>query len=637
MLRAIQRYKRTIFGLIIVGLIATSMLGFGVNMYSRRMGTGSRNNNYAMKIDGTEISFDKLYRERKNLEQRYRQMFGKQYEQMRGMLNVNQTTVDNLISQTLLDHLASNDGFVTGTNEVRSFLQNSVFPNGFDQNAYNNFLSQMRMTAQEFETEIKDDLTRQQVSSLFRQISAPSQAEVKKDIERDYTKYTVDSVSFDPKNFIASVPARSEDELKRYYDEASTEFELPGKVSYDYLVINEANFPDAVPVTEDEIGLYYTDHESSFKTPEERHVFYIQLLYPKDAKPEQKAGVKKHAEETLAKLDKGEAFDVVAKAASDDAKSRDKGGDLGFIAKGALAKELDAQIFRLKVDDKQKMLETPQGYYIAKVAEIKEPQLKALETVKDEIVRVLKKENAPAFLAAKAQELYEKWAKTDVSLSDFLKTENIPPKSTNGLIDATNDPEAFLKGLSNEAFEAKDQKQQLVELTNAWVLVALKDSKEETLATFDSVKDKIINKFKEEDAKKAAQTAAAAFLSDLKQKKIPSLKDGAASQKLFVKTFIDFSRAAPAKDLPGGPFSDAIFAVSAAPAFSEKPIEENGQFSIFEVTSVTAPPASAIEENLATYAQRAKSTEGDALLAAILNKMKANAEKDINARALAEG
>jgi peptidyl-prolyl cis-trans isomerase C len=91
------------------------------------------------------------------------------------------------------------------------------------------------------------------------------------------------------------------------------------------------------------------------------------------------------AQEAYSKLKAGAAFDEIAKSYSEDTVSGKKGGDLGWMAEGAVDKRFSDKIFSTKQGEVSEPFETGFGFHIVKVLEgpmvIKEP----FDTVKGRI------------------------------------------------------------------------------------------------------------------------------------------------------------------------------------------------------------------------------------------------------------
>ena len=69
------------------------------------------------------------------------------------------------------------------------------------------------------------------------------------------------------------------------------------------------------------------------------------------------------------RVERGEPFAALAREVSQDRRSADKGGDLGWIAKGMLERPLEVAVFALDADRLTEPVEVPEGYWIARVVE----------------------------------------------------------------------------------------------------------------------------------------------------------------------------------------------------------------------------------------------------------------------------
>lgn len=134
-----------------------------------------------------------------------------------------------------------------------------------------------------------------------------------------------------------------------------------------------------------EVTDYYERHREDFLLPERRHVFLIAVR----GKPgDSTDAVKEQAQKLHERLRKGEDFVAMAKAESQGAYA-EKGGDHGWLKKGALVGKLDEVVFALKPGEVSVPAATRDGYVLVKVAAVQpanqQPLAKARAAILDRL------------------------------------------------------------------------------------------------------------------------------------------------------------------------------------------------------------------------------------------------------------
>ncbi len=127
-----------------------------------------------------------------------------------------------------------------------------------------------------------------------------------------------------------------------------------------------------VQLSEDEVKAYYDGNKDEFRKESEAHVFHILCATFADA------------DRARFELTTGKKFDDVAKRYSKSPEGG-AGGDLGMVAKGQMPKELDEAIFRLKVNEVSKVIESPYGFHVLKVVEFTRPRQMTFAEARDGI------------------------------------------------------------------------------------------------------------------------------------------------------------------------------------------------------------------------------------------------------------
>lgn len=171
-------------------------------------------------------------------------------------------------------------------------------------------------------------------------------------------------------------------------DNGVTEEELENFIAKDN-VINAYRdaFDEKQTVSDAEIQAYYEKHREEFKEEmvDASHILFATVDRNLNAvSDDKKAEIKTKAEEVQKKAVAGEDFAELAKKYSDDKKTGEKGGSLGYFTKDAKDALFTREVFKLKKGDVSELITTNNGYEIVKINDIKTEQ-KALNKCKEEI------------------------------------------------------------------------------------------------------------------------------------------------------------------------------------------------------------------------------------------------------------
>ena len=151
----------------------------------------------------------------------------------------------------------------------------------------------------------------------------------------------------------------TQQEIQQEYDKRKAELERPEQVRLSEILISTQTAP---PV----------------KTEKGKEAL------PAASSPEAVAKAQAKADQVYALLQKGGKFDDLAKQYSDGPTST-VGGDLEYFKRGTLSKELEQQVFELKVGEYTQPIRTNQGFVILKVTEHQAAGVPPLKDVENRI------------------------------------------------------------------------------------------------------------------------------------------------------------------------------------------------------------------------------------------------------------
>jgi peptidyl-prolyl cis-trans isomerase C len=162
-----------------------------------------------------------------------------------------------------------------------------------------------------------------------------------------------------------------------------------------------------ITVTDAEVKKFYDENSTKFEVPEQVRAAHILVstLDPLTHEPlaaDKKKEKEKLANDLRARALKGEDFGALAKKYSEDPGSKDKGGEYTF-PRGRMVPEFEAAAFSLKTNQISELVETQYGYHIIKLLE-KTPASKvalaeASPRIRDYLVGQAVKEELPAYTA----------------------------------------------------------------------------------------------------------------------------------------------------------------------------------------------------------------------------------------------
>jgi len=325
------------------------------------------------------------------------------------MMRLHESVMDMLIDREIMASEAERAGFRVSDEEVEDFIAESkliglgreqkapVFEQDgvFSHEAFRKFVQfQLGMTPRSFIEQQRREMLANRMRESLRAGVAVSPVEVKDDWTRQADQVNVEYLRFPERRFESDLEVKPE-ELAKYA--AANEAAL--KKLYD----------------ERKAALYE-------KQPKQRHLRQILVKVKAEATPEELATAQKKAEALAARLRKGEAFAKVAKAASEDERTKGRGGDLGWQRVGGtmLDPDVDAKVTAAKDGEIVGPVKTASGFVLVLAEATREGTI-AFDAAKLELAESkLREEKSKAMAKAEADAALAKIkASPDKSLKDL--------------------------------------------------------------------------------------------------------------------------------------------------------------------------------------------------------------------------
>ncbi|WP_149136113.1 SurA N-terminal domain-containing protein [Cupriavidus campinensis] len=415
------RNNRRLMLLLLLVLVFPSFVFFGVESYSRFMDTSHD----VAKVDGRAITVQEVDNVVRDQSERMRQMLGNQYDpRMFEGAAARQSVVNQLILQRVVSDATAKKNLTVSDAQVAAAIQNipaiaqlKTADGKFDDKAYIQLLATQGMTPEQFDARLRFELATQQLggavgTTAFVPKSLLDRLIAVRDQQRD-----VQTLTIKPAEFTAKVTADAA-ALKAYYDAHVSAYTTPEQAKVEYVVLSGDALAASQTVTPEELKSYYESNIARFRTNEQRRASHILIAAPKDGKDADRKAAKDKATKLLEDLRKHpETFADVAKKQSQDPGSAEKGGDLGFMGRGALVKPFEDAMYALKDGQISDVVETDYGYHIIKLTGIKPAETQPLEAVRPELEAELKKQLA----SKKYTELADAFGNTVYEQSESLK------------------------------------------------------------------------------------------------------------------------------------------------------------------------------------------------------------------------
>jgi peptidyl-prolyl cis-trans isomerase D len=475
------------------------------------------------EVNGETISQREFALQYERAVQRYREILkGSLTQDMIKGLNLKANLIEELIQKKLvlqearsLGLLATDDDLVDHLGKAPEFQ----IAGRFSKDHYLKILQANRLVPGQFEEEQRDQLTMQRLYSIILDSVQVTDAEVRDRYRLDQEKLNLYYIKLPVSDFVSQVKL-SEDDIKKFYERNKESLKEPLKVQVEYLNYPYEQFASAIQVSDKEIEEYYQANlESKFRKPKEAKVGYISIRLAPEADANQKKATRERADRIVKEARGGKNFAELAKRESDDP-SAAKGGDAGWVTQGQMEPTLEKTIFSLAKGEISNPVETPAGFQIFKVEDMKNEKTPTLKEATPEIIKALKNEKAKREAAKIADRDREK----ALSGSDFNKLAQeggVKVSVTNWLsvgqtVPEIGDNQEFYK---NAFAMAPKDISPIIEGNNAYYILRLKQRIEPTVPPLENARGQIEKGLKESKAYEMALQKGNSLLEQLRKEK----------------------------------------------------------------------------------------------------------------------
>jgi peptidyl-prolyl cis-trans isomerase D len=523
MLKFLRSKKQSKVILVLLGAVILVFVFWG--MWT---GGGGGAPDIVAKVDGKAIKtvdYQKAYR--KQLEQYRNLLKGQMSDDVLEQLNLRERTLNSMINRALIVKEAKRKGVKLTDSDLQSTIQNIPdfqVDGSFNKERYRAVLQANRMMPNEFEEGFREDLIIQRAQEGVIKDLSVTDEEVKRLFTVENRKVNLNYMVIDAATFEKTVKVTDE-EAASYLEENKAAFRVPAKLKAVYASLFFKDLVKEAKVPEADIKSYYEENIATFKIPKEVKASHI-LIRPSQAGDDKEKGdeeARKKGEDILSQLRGGKDFVSLAKKHSEDPGSAKRGGDLGYFKRGDMVKPFEEAAFSLKTGEMSGLVKSDFGYHIIKVTDVKEARTLPIKDVKDDILEVLKLEEARE-LAGERMESLQTLFDEDRPLDEIKEAASKEGARfvTTGYLTENEriDDITRYDRLRQEAFSMETgEVSGILEIPHGVYIVRIVERIDSHLPAYDEVSDDVKEVVKKNKALQQAQGKAEAILKSLREGK----------------------------------------------------------------------------------------------------------------------
>jgi peptidyl-prolyl cis-trans isomerase D len=525
MFDSVRNNKRIVQGFLV--LITLPFAFFGVDSYVRGVGAGAD----VAAVGDSKVSQQQFQEAWRDQMDRARQQLGPSFKQEQfDTPEARLAVVNSLIDRRLL-LLEAYKGRLGASNEMLvEIISNmpSLKENGqFSRARYEAAVRAQGMTTDQFENQLRQDLTMQQLVGAVGDTGIISATSAEMMLRIQSEERQVAELRITPEQFASEVKLGA-DATRKFYDENQTLFQTPELVRAEYVVLSLDGLLSQVVVSDAEVKQWYDSHKDRFQQAEERRASHILITASATASDADKAKAKAKSEELLKEVQKSPAkFAELAKQNSQDPGSAANGGDLGFFGRGMMVKPFEESVYSLKDGQISGLVQSDFGFHIIKLTGVKAAKVKTLDEVRAEIEGELKRQGAQRRYAEAAESfsnmVYEQSDSLAPAAEKFklkiqqsqMLPKSIPAQALPSLGPLGN--EKLLAALFSEDAVKNKRNTDAVEVApNTLIAARVLDYKPAAVRPFETVKADIETMLKAKEATAMAKSRGEARLAELK-------------------------------------------------------------------------------------------------------------------------
>ncbi|HKV28626.1 MAG TPA: peptidyl-prolyl cis-trans isomerase [Candidatus Acidoferrales bacterium] len=438
------------------------------------------------------------------------------------------------------------------------------------------------MSVPQFEDLVRSGVLMEKFKNLVTDGISVTPQEIEQRYRWQNEKVQLDYVAIKPSDLESTINP-SDAELSAYFSKNQSKYQVPERRSAKYALLDLDQLKKNTKISDADIESYYQQHLNDYKV--ENRVHIEQIVFNTLGKTDAEVSlIKQQAQKIDDQAKHAANFEDLAKKYSEDANTKAKGGDIGWIVAGQTAPAFEKAAFSLPKGSVSDLVQTPYSFDIIKVVDREDAHTKPLAEVRDSIVTTLTQEkvnddqNGLADKMAAAVRQSNRQPIDAIARQFNLQTGETPLVSvTEPVGDLGNSPQ-----LQEALFSLRQgELSQPISIDRGYIIISVDKIAAGHQGTLAEVRGRVLADFRKEKAQDLAEQKAQDLAKRIKTG--DSLDKAAKSTGLTAKSTDPITRTSQIPDLGSAKELGAAFNMN--PGQASAPVLVSGSWVVYQVKS----------------------------------------------------